>query len=228
MRTTRLALGIAASVAITASIALVATNPALAADPVASDVVAADSVTTSVTTGEPAKNTGSTAPVNADDASGNFFFTTANGIAPTWFSSGITLSGISPGSALSNSPLTRVRVSIPVVAKLGTANFAAGGFKIQNTKTREFVNCQTPVIDTRAKVIDCVLKDGTNAKLFAITSIGSVKQTLGYYDSTNYRGMKLQVANQEIADLLNDELSVNLFSPSVTFALAQLTVTSAR
>jgi hypothetical protein len=77
-------------------------------------------------------------------------------------------------------------------------------------------------------VIDCVLKDGTNAKLFAITSIASTKQTLGVYDSTNYRGMKLQVADQEIADFLNDELSVNLFSPSVTFALAQLTVTSSR
>ena len=226
MRTTRLALGIAASlVLVTAGSA---TNLALAADPVASGVNASDAVTTAVTTSEPAKNTGSTAPVNADDASGNFFFTTANGIAPTWFASGITLSGISPGSALSNSPITRVRVSLPIVAKLGTANFAAGGFKIQNTKTREFVNCQTPVIDTRAKVIDCVLKDGTNAKLFAITSIGTVKQTLGYYDSTNYRGMKLQVADQDVADMLNDELSVNLFSPSVTFALAQLTVTSAR
>lgn len=225
MRTTRLALAIAASIALAAGLA--STN-AMAADTVASDVVAADSVTTAVTTTEPAKNTGSSAPVNADDASGNFFFTTANGIAPTWFSSGITISGISPGSALSNSPLTRVRVAIPIVAKLGTANFAAGGFKIQNTKTREFVNCQTPVIDTRAKVIDCVLKDGTNAKLFAITSIASTKQTLGYYDSTNYRGMKLQVADQAIADMLNDELSVNLFSPSVTFALAQLTVTSAR
>jgi hypothetical protein len=226
MRTTRLALGLASTLAVAAT-ALIAT-PAMAADPVASDVVAADSITTAVTTGEPAKTSGSTAPVNANDASGNFFFTTANGIAPTWFASGITLSGISPGSALSNSPLTRVRVSIPVVAKLGTANFAAGGFKIQNTKTREFVNCQTPVIDTRAKVIDCVLKDGTNAKLFAITSIASAKQTLGYYDSTNYRGMKLQVADQDVADMLNDELSVNLFSPSVTFAIAQLTVTSAR
>ena len=225
MRTTRLALSIAVSIALAAGFA--STN-AVAADTVASDVVAADSVTTAVTTNQPAKNTGSSAPVNADDASGNFFFTTANGLAPTWFSSGITISGISPGSALSNSPLTRVRVAIPIVAKLGTANFAAGGFKIQNTKTREFVNCQTPVIDTRAKVIDCVLKDGTNAKLFAITSIASTKQTLGYYDSTNYRGMKLQVADQEIADMLNDELSVNLFSPSVTFALAQLTVTSAR
>lgn len=228
MRTTRLALSIAASVTLALGLVAAVTNPAQAADLVASDVVAADSVTTAVTTSEPAKNSGSTAPVNADDASGNFFFTTANGIAPTWFSSGLTISGISPGSALSNSPLTRVRVSIPIVAKLGTANFAAGGFKIQNTKTREFVNCQTPVIDTRAKVIDCVLKDGTNTKLFAITSIGNVKQTLGYYDSTNFRGMKLQVANQEIADMLNDELSVNLFSPSVTFAIAQLTVTSAR
>ena len=73
-----------------------------------------------------------------------------------------------------------------------------------------------------------MLKDGTNAKLFAITSIASAKQTLGYYDSTNYRGMKLQVADQDVADMLNDELSVNLFSPSVTFAIAQLTVTSAR
>ena len=226
MRTTRLALGLATTLAVAATLTFA--TSAQAADPVASGVNATDSVTTAVTTGEPAKNTGSSAPVNADDASGNFFFTTANGIAPTWFASGLTISGISPGSALSNSPLTRVRVSIPIVAKLGTANFAAGGFKIQNTKTREFVNCQTPVIDTRAKVIDCVLKDGTNAKLFAITSVASVKQTLGYYDSTNYRGMKLQVATQEVADMLNDELSVNLFSPSVTFALAQLTVTSAR
>jgi len=226
MRTTRLALGLATALTVAATITL--TTSAQAADTVASSVNASDSVTTAVTTSEPAKTTVSSAPVNADDASGNFFFTTANGIAPTWFASGITISGISPGSALSNSPLTRVRVSIPIVAKLGTANFAAGGFKIQNTKTREFVNCQTPVIDTRAKVIDCVLKDGTNAKLFAITSLGTVKQTLGYYDSTNYRGMKLQVADQDVADMLNDELSVNLFSPSVTFAIAQLTVTSAR
>jgi len=225
MRTTRLALGIAASLCVALPML---SNNAMAADPVASDAVAASSVTTSATTGEPAKNSGNTSPVNADDASGNFFFTTSNGIAPTWAASGITLSGISPGSAISNSPLTRIRVSIPVVAKLGTANFAAGGFKIQNIRTREFVNCQTPVIDTRAKVIDCVLKDGTNARLFAITSIATTKQTLGYYDSTNYRGMRLQVADQEIADFLNDELSVNLFSPSVTFALAQLTVTSAR
>ena len=226
MRTTRLALGLATTLAVAATLTFA--TSAQAADPVASDVVAADSVTTAVTTSVPAKTSGSTAPVNADEASGNFFFTTANGIAPTWFASGITLSGISPGSALSNSPLTRIRVSIPVVAKLGTANFAAGGFKIQNNKTREFVNCQTPVIDTRAKVIDCVLKDGTNSRLFAITSIATIKQTVGYYDSTNYRGMKLQVADQEIADFLNEELSVNLFSPSVTFALAQLTVTSAR
>lgn len=226
MRTTRLALGLATTLAVAATLTFA--TSAQAADPVASDVVAADSVTTAVTTSEPAKTSGSTAPVNADEASGNFFFTTANGIAPTWSASGITLSGISPGSALSNSPLTRIRVSIPVVAKLGTANFAAGGFKIQNNKTREFVNCQTPVIDTRAKVIDCVLKDGTNSRLFAITSIATIKQTVGYYDSTNYRGMKLQVADQEIADFLNEELSVNLFSPSVTFALAQLTVTSAR
>ncbi len=226
MRTTRLALGLATTLAVAATFTI--STSAQAADTVASGVNATDSITTAVTTGEPAKNTGSSAPVNADDASGNFFFTTANGIAPTWFASGIALSGISPGSALSNSPLTRVRVAIPIVAKLGTANFAAGGFKIQNTKTREFVNCQTPVIDTRAKVIDCVLKDGTNAQLFAITSIATIKQTLGYYDSTNYRGMKLQVANQDVADMLNDELSVNLFSPSVTFAIGQMTVTSAR
>ena len=154
MRTTRLALGIVASLAIGLPII---SSSAQAADTVASGVVATDSVTTAVTTSEPTKNAGNSSPVNANDASGNFFFTTANGIAPTWAASGITIAGISPGSALSNSPITRVRVSIPIVAKLGTANFAAGGFKIQNTKTREFVNCQTPVIDTRAKVIDCVL-----------------------------------------------------------------------
>jgi len=226
MRTRWLVLSLAASLAVASTVVIA--NPARAADTIASGVNTADSVTTAVTTSEPAKNSGNAAAVNANDASGGFFFTTANGIAPTWLASGITLSAISPGSALSNSPLTRVRVSIPIVAQLGTANFAAGGFKIQNTKTREFVNCQTPVIDTRAKVIDCVLKDGTNARLFAITSIGAVKQTLGYYDSTNYRGMKLRVASQEAADILNGDLSVNLFSPSVTFALAQLTVTSAR
>ena len=96
MRTTRLALGIAASLAV--ALPMVSSN-ALAADTVASDAVAASSVTTSATTGEPAKNSGNTSPVNADDASGTFCFTTANGIAPTWAASGITLSGISPGSA---------------------------------------------------------------------------------------------------------------------------------
>lgn len=161
------------------------------------------------------------------EASGTFSFTTANGIAPTWKSYGITVSGISPGSALSNNPLTNVRVAFPIVAKDGTANFAAGGFKLTNMNTGDFVNCQTPVIDTRAKVVDCVMKDLKNRHLFRIVSIRSVQQSNGNYSTSVYRGILLRVADQDTADFLNEELGANTFSPSVNFAGGQLTVTTA-
>ncbi len=102
-------------------------------------------------------------------ASGTFSFSTANGILPTWAAEDIVLIGVSPGSVVTTSTGTTARVSLPIVAKTGTANAAAGGFRLSNTVTGESVRCSNPVIDTRARVVDCVLADGTNADLFAIT-----------------------------------------------------------
>lgn len=191
---------------------------------------AADSLPGAAAPDAPPKTTpiNPTAAPDVPEASGTFSFTTANGIAPTWKSYGIAISGISPGSALSNSPLTNVRVAFPIVAKDGTANFAAGGFKLANLTNGNFVNCQTPVVDTRAKVVDCVMKDLKNRHLFRIVSIRSTQQALGNYSTTIYRGITLRVNDQDTADYLNKELGANTFSPSVTFASGQLTVTTAR
>ena len=68
---------------------------------------------------------------------------------------------------------TTARVSLPVIAKTGSANAMGGGFRINNTDTNESVRCSNPTIDTRARVVDCVLADGSNLELFEIASIRS-------------------------------------------------------
>ena len=162
-------------------------------------------------------------------ADGTFVFKTGNGILPTWNSESLRLTGVSPGSAITNATATSATVTLPIVAKKGSANFAAGGFRITNTETGAFVNCATPAIDTRARVIDCVLRGGTNLPLFAFESIeGRSFGLIGDTVSADYTGMVIKVAGQRAADFLNKELGTNAFSPYVTVATADLSVTYPR
>ena len=162
-------------------------------------------------------------------ASGAFEFVTANGILPTWAYANLTLVGVDPGKAVTTSGSTMATVTLPVVAKTGTANAAGGGFRITNSRTGKSVRCSSPTIDTAARVVDCVLADGTNARLFAIDSIDTVRiVSAASSRTTTFDGMDLRVNGIEVADYLNRELGVNVFSPSVTFANATLYVTRAR
>ena len=162
-------------------------------------------------------------------ASGTFSFSTANGILPTWSAEDIVLIGVSPGSVVTTSTGTTARVSLPIVAKTGTANAAAGGFRLSNTVTGESVRCSNPVIDTRARVVDCVLADGTNADLFIITSISSRSRWSGLSTMTTiFRGVRLRINGPEMADMLNEALSTYAFSPSVTIGTGDLIVTRDR
>ena len=162
-------------------------------------------------------------------ASGTFSFSTANGILPTWGADDIVLVGVSPGSVVTTSTATTARVSLPIIAKTGTANATAGGFRLNNTVTGESVRCSNPTIDTRARVVDCVLADGTNAELFEITSIRSRSRVIGSSTITTvFRGVQLRINGQYMADLLNKALSTYSFSPSVTVGTGDLIVTRDR
>ena len=162
-------------------------------------------------------------------AEGPFTFKTSNGILPTWNSETLRLTGVSPGSAITNATSTSATITLPIIARKGSANFASGGFRITNTDTGAFVNCATPVVDTRARVIDCVLRGGTNLPLFAFESIaGRSFGLIGDTGSADYTGMVMRVAGQRAADFLNKELSTNAFSPYVTVATADLSITYPR
>lgn len=172
------------------------------------------------------------APATASNtirASGTFSFTTANGILPTWTADDIALIGVSPGSVMTAASNLTAFVSVPIVAKTGSANAAAGGFRINNIKTGASVRCSSPTIDTRARVIDCVLADGTNLPLLAITSIGSRAKVSGAATTTwVYKKVVLRLNGQSVADSLNQELDTSTFSPYVTIGTGDLIVTTAR
>jgi len=162
-------------------------------------------------------------------ATGSFTFITANGILPTWSSDDLVLIGVSPGSVETPAINTKAKVTLPVVARTGSAVAAAGGFRINNIDTNETFRCSSPTIDVRANVVDCVTIGGTNAALFAITSIAQRTRITGSSTVTDiYRGMTLRLNGQRMADLLNSSLSVATFSPSVTVATADLVVTQNR
>jgi hypothetical protein len=162
-------------------------------------------------------------------ASGTFSFSTANGILPTWSAEDIVLIGVSPGSVVTTSTGTTARVSLPIVAKTGTANAAAGGFRLSNTITGESVRCSNPTIDTRARLVDCVLADGTNASVFTITAISSRSRVAGSSTTTTiFRGVRLRINGQDMADMLNEALDTYSFSPYVTIGTGDLIVTRDR
>lgn len=162
-------------------------------------------------------------------ASGTFSFTTGNGILPTWAAEDIVIVGISPGSVVTAASNLTARVSVPIIAKTGTANAAAGGFRLINTETGASVRCANPTIDTRARLVDCVLGDGTNATLFRISNITSRSRVTGSSTITTiFRGVQLRINGQDQADFLNEELGTTAFSPYVTVGNGDLIVTRDR
>jgi hypothetical protein len=159
-------------------------------------------------------------------ATGAFDMTTAPGILPALTSAGITFEAISPGTKTTSVTAATTRISLPVVAKTGTANATAGGFKFTNTKTRESITCFIPTIDTRARVIDCKLNTGFNDTMFLIDTIDS-REFLdnGSIRTSVFRGMSIKVKSAMTAQTLNDTLDTTVFSSSVTFATGNLIVT---
>ena len=159
------------------------------------------------------------------EASGTFTFTTSPGILPTWTSAGITLVGISPGSVITTSASLNARITLPVVAKTGTANATAGGFRFLNSETGQSVRCQVPTIDTRARLVECVLADGTNSTLFVITEIADRFKVVSDGNITTFfRGIDFSFVDSESAALMNTALGTNVFSASVTVARGVLEV----
>ena len=162
-------------------------------------------------------------------ATGTFSFTTGPGILPAWDSANISLVGVSPGSVITNTGTNIARVTLPLVAKSGTANAAAGGFRFTNNDTGATFRCSNPTIDTRARVVDCVLPSGYNAAVFAITDIEErTRIDTDETKTTIFQGMTLQIINREMAIRLNDELDTNVFSASVVLGDGSLVVTRAR
>lgn len=162
-------------------------------------------------------------------ATGTFTFTTANGILPTWSADDIVLIGVSPGSVVTGASNLNARVTVPIVAKTGSANAAAGGFRLANSATGASVRCSNPVIDTKARVVDCVLPSGRNEALFAITAIATRARVAGESTLTwIFRGVSLRINGPTMADLLNDELDTSAFSPYVTVGVGDLVVTRDR
>ena len=162
-------------------------------------------------------------------ATGNFTWTTAPGIMPAWDSAGISLVGVSPASVITNKTTNTARVNLPIVAKSSTANATAGGFRFVNTETGEQVRCSVPTVDTRARVVDCVLPSGYNSAVFEISDIDErTKINTETTRTTIFQGIELRIINREMANRLNDDLDTSVFSASVVIGDGTLIVTRAR
>jgi len=161
---------------------------------------------------------GETVPIT-----GTFSFTTANGVLPTWDAYDISLIGVSPGSVVTTATGITARVSLPLVAKTGTAYAAAGGFRLLNRDTGKGIRCSTPTIDVAARLLDCILPDGTQESLFVVDDISSRSRVWGSTTVTTiYRGVELKLNGQDAADLLNQALGVKTFSPSIVIGTGDL------
>ena len=159
-------------------------------------------------------------------ASGVFSFTTNPGILTTWESAGISVIGIAPGSVITSSQSLNARITLPVVAKTGTANATAGGFRLLNSETGVSVRCQVPTVDTRARVVECILADGTRDTFFVITDIAQKLRVVEGMEMTSFfRGIDLSLLDMESATKLNRVLSTNVFSASVSVARGEMEVT---
>ena len=171
------------------------------------------------------------APAHATErpATGTFSWTTGPGIMPALDSAGISVVGVSPGSVITNTMTRTARVSLPVVAKSGTANATAGGFRFVNNSTGASVRCSVPTVDTRARVVDCVLPTGYNAAIFEITAIETrSKVNTSTTLTTIFQGMQLRIINREMATRMNNELDTTVFSSSVVMGNGSLIVSRSR
>ena len=163
-----------------------------------------------------------------EPVTGTFTMTTAPGILPAWTSADITIAGITPGSVTTSRFATDAIIELPVVARAQTANATAGGFRISNTKTGASVRCLVPVIDTKARVIDCLTSAGYNSALFSIDSIASRESVTSPTSRTmGYQGLEIRLTPTG-ALTLNKELSSTVFSTSVRVGDGRLTVTRTR
>ena len=170
-------------------------------------------------------------PAQADTlpATGTFQMTTAPGILPTWSRADIALIGTAPGSVITSAFDTRARIDLPIVAKTGTANATAGGFRIVNTETGDSIRCFVPTIDTRARLIDCQTASGYNLTIFEIVAIDErTKINTSTTRTTIFQGMDIRLLNSAMADRLNRELDTSVFSDSVQIAEATLIVSRDR
>lgn len=162
-------------------------------------------------------------------ATGTFSWTTGPGVLAAWDSAGISITALSPATVLTNPTTRTARVTSPVVAKSGTANATAGGFRFVNTATGASVRCAIPTVDTRARVVDCLLPTGYNSALFEITSIENRNRVdTANNRTTIFQGMQLRIINREMASRLNDELQTTVFSASVVIGNGSLLVSRAR
>ena len=159
-------------------------------------------------------------------ATGAFSFTTGPGILSTWAYNNLRVTTTLPTISVAKNNGTQITSVFPVVAVEKTANFTGGQIRITNTKTNDYINCLNPAVDVAVKVVDCVMADKTNKRMFAIAKIGSRKTLSSVYTTTNsYTGLDLRIIDQATADWMNAKLKTNTFSPSVVFATGELTVT---
>ena len=159
-------------------------------------------------------------------ATGSFSFTTGPGILSTWDYNNIKVSTAAPAAYSAKNNGTQGIASFPVVARQRTATFTGGQIRITNSKTGDFINCLNPAVDVLVKVVDCVMADKTNKRLFTIAKIGAVKTLTSVYTTTmSYTGLDLKITDQETADWMNAKLRTNTFSPSVVFATGELVST---
>jgi len=161
-------------------------------------------------------------------ASGTVTITTGPGVLPAWTSADITIVGISPGSVTTSRFSTSATITLPVVAKAGTANATAGGFRILNTRNGTSFSCRIPTVDTRARVVDCLTDSGFNTALLSITQIGNRQR----FDSsttatTVFQDMEMRLTASG-ANVLNARLDTSVFSTSVRTTTGDLIVTRER
>ncbi len=137
--------------------------------------------------------------------------------------------GVSPGSVVTASSNLTARVSLPIIAKTGHGERRCRRLPADQHPTGVNVRCSNPTIDTRARLVDCVLADGTNASLFVIKDIRTRSRVTGNSTITTiFRGVQLRINGQEQADFLNEVLDTTAFSPYVTVGTGDLVVTRDR
>ena len=163
---------------------------------------------------------------NTLPATGSFTLNTAPGIVPAWEREDIVLTAISPATATDLSVTATTKLTMPVVAKTGSAVALSGGFRLTNTQTRETIRCMIPTVDTKALVLDCIVNVDENLQIFAIDKIRSRSSDVGFDSRTSqFTGMEFKVASIATADKMNKALSTSVFTPSVVIAVGDLTVT---